>query len=157
MAITSSFMFSKYKEMMMGRSLTAGEALALTLSASVAAALILESHTPDRDASTTGSYRSVFASRIANAASATGAADVVLSSNEVSSSSGITFFDAADIAFVSVSTGQSIGGILIYRKLTNDGDSFPIALIDIGNPVTANGASINVNWDNGVNRIFSLT
>lgn len=157
MPISASFLYCKYKEQMLGRSLTAGEALVLTLSASVGAALILESHTPDQNASTTGSYRSVFLSRVNNAASATQLADVVLSSNEVSSSNGITFFDAADIAFVSVSTGQSIGGILIYRKVNNDSDSMPIALIDIGSPVTANGASINVNWDNGVNRIFALT
>ena len=46
--------------------------------------------------------------------------------------------------------------VLIYRKVGNDGDSHPIALIDI-NVVTSNGATINVNWDNGVNRIFALT
>lgn len=157
MAITASFFYCKAKEMMWGKSLTAGEALSMNLSLTVFASLILESHTPDQNASTTGSYRSVFLSRVNNAASASGLADVSLSLNEISSSNGITFFDAGDTAFVSVSTGQSVGGILIYRRVTNDSDSFPIALIDIGSPVTANGASINVNWDNGVNRIFALS
>ena len=156
MAISASFLYCKYKEMMLGKSLTAGEALQLTLSASVGVAFILESHTPDQNASTTGSYRTVFASRIANAASASQLADILLTANEVSSSNGITFFDAADIASASISTGQIIGGLLIYRKVGNDGDSHPIALIDI-NVVTSNGATINVNWDNGVNRIFALT
>lgn len=157
MAITSSFLYCKAKENMLGRiTLTTGEAVRLSLSASIFAALILDSHTPDQNASTTGSYRSVFASRIANAASASALADAALGTMEISSSLGITYFDAADAVFVSVSTGQVIGGILIYQRVTNDSDSLPIAMIDV-NTVTANGASINVNWDNGVNRIFSLT
>lgn len=154
MAITSSFLYSAYKQMMLGRSLTAGEALSITLSSSLFASFILESHTPDQNASTTGSYRSVFSSR------ATGQSDATLETAltvEVSSSAGVTFLDAADIASASVSAGQSIGGILIFKKIGTTADSFPVALIDIGSPVTANGASINVNWDNGVNRIFSLT
>lgn len=157
MAITASFLYCKAKENMLGRAtLTTGESARLSLSTSIFAALILESCTPDQNASTTGSYRSVFASRINNAASATALADAALATMEISSSNGITYFDAGDAVFVSVSTGQIIGGILIYQRQANDSDSLPIALIDI-NVVTSNGASINVNWDNGVNRIFALT
>lgn len=156
MAITSSYLYSAYKEMMLGRSLTAGEALSITLSSSLFASFILESYDgpSGQTASTTGSYRSVFSSRATGQGNATLETALTV---EVSSSAGVTFLDAADIASASVSAGQSIGGILIFKKITGTADSFPIALIDIGSPVTTNGTSINVNWDNGVNRIFSLT
>lgn len=157
MAITSSFVYNAAKLIMLGRSPFGAEAIAsLSLSTSVFAALILESHTPDQTASTTGSLRSVFAARVASGTWLSTSADISLSSPKVSNNSTTVFFDAADGAFPSVSSGQSFGGILIYKRVTSDADSWPIALIDIGSPVTANGASVNVNWDNGANRIFSL-
>lgn len=154
-----SFLYCKAKEIMLGRAtLTTGETIRLSLSTSIYVALIKSSHTADQNASTTGSLRSVFAARAENTTNGwvSNTADAVLGTNEISSSNGITFFDAADSVFNSVSSGTIIHGILLYQRITNDGDSMPIAFINIGT-TTANGASINVNWDNGVNRIFALT
>lgn len=83
-------------------------------------------------------------------------ADEVLTGTTVSSSNGVTHFDATDAIFESISSSQTIHGILIYQKITDDTDSIPIAFINISTVVT-NGSTINVNWDNGANRIFSLT
>lgn len=154
-----SFLYCIAKQIMLGRAtLTTGETIAsLSLSASVYAALIKSSHTTDQNASTTGSIRSVFTARAENTTNGwvSNTADALLTSNEISSSNAITFFDAADAVFNSVSSGTIIHGILIYKRITNDSDSVPVAFINIST-VTANGASINVNWDNGVNRIFAF-
>lgn len=164
MAITSSFIYNFAKQLMLGRSSIGTESVAsLSLTTSMYAALILESHTPDACASTTGSYRSVLAARVNNLGEHAGwgsvTNDVALTTPKVSSSAAvnIVFFDADNCATPSVSTGQSVGGILIYKRVTSDADSLPVALIDIGSPVTTNGASININWDNGANRIFAIT
>lgn len=165
MAITSSFIYAVAKKVMCGKtvSLSAGISLnSISISSSLYAALILESYSPDQGASTSTTIKAVFASRVSNLTEHAGwgsvTNDVVLTGVDiVDTTSAITAFDADDVATPSVSTGQSIGGILIYRKMNQDEDHLPIALIDIGSPVTSNGAPINLNWDNGNNRIFALT
>jgi len=166
MAITASFIYNAAKFVMLGRGSLAGQAesiasLSLSASASIKAAIILESHVPDSSASTTTSLRSVFASRAPSgiAGNPSQTADIALTgANIVSTAATTVAFDASDVAVPSVSTGLSVGGILIYKSIGGiDATSMPIALIDIGSPVTTNGASININWDNGVNRIFALT
>lgn len=154
-----SFLYCYAKQAMLGRGSLSNEAVyQLTLSTSIYAMLVKSSHTTDQNASTTGSLRSVFSARAENTTNGwlSTTADALLSSNEVSSSNGITFFDAADSIFNSVSSGTIIHGICIYQRKTTDADSIPIAFINIST-TTANGATINVNWDNGVNRIFALT
>lgn len=164
MAITESFVYNMAKRTMFGTTANAwgAEALAsLSMSSSMKAMLVLESYSPKKTASTTTTIRAVFSSRAptGNAAYLSNSADMVLANPTVSdSSTGVVYFDADDGAFAgSVAAGGVIGGILIYKIVNNDqASSYPIALIDI-NIVTANGASININWDNGVNRIFALT
>jgi SNF family Na+-dependent transporter len=154
-----SFLFCKAKEIMLGRhTLTAGETIVISLSASIYAMLVKSSYTPDQDASSTTSLQLLFTNRAENTDNGwvSTTADALLSSNEISSSSGVTFFDAGASIFNSVSTGTIIHGICLYQRITDDADSLPVAFINIST-VTANGATINVNWDNGVNRIFSLT
>lgn len=168
MAITSSFLYNIAKRIMMGKAYSASAGVAInsiSITTSIYMAYILESHTPKPYASTSATIKTVFASRVTNAGEhATWGSvtnDVLLAGTKISNSqaTGVVFFDANDMSGngVSVSTGQSIGGLLIYKRVNDDDDSIPIALIDIGSPVTANGATINVNWDNGANRIFSLT
>lgn len=165
MAITASFIYAVAKKVMLGKtvSMSAGVSLnSLSVSSSLYAALILESYSPDQGASTSTTIKAVFASRVNNTGEHAGwgsvTNDIVLTGVDiVDTTSAITAFDAADVATPSVSTGQSIGGILIYRRMSSDSSHLPIALIDIGSPVTANGASININWDNGNNRILALT
>jgi hypothetical protein len=165
MAISASFLYSAAKFIMLGRGSLGAESVAslsLSASASIRAAIILESHTTDKTASTTTSLRNVFTSRAAsgNAGFLSQSADALLLGATITSTStdGTVAFDASDVATPSVSTGQSVGGILIYKSVGGvDATSIPIALIDIGSPVTTNGASININWDNSKNLIFSLT
>lgn len=127
--------------------------------ASIVAALIKSTYTFDVTAQTSSLSASLaLVSRATNIGDNTSSisADEVLTGTTVSSSNGITHFDATDAIFESISTGQIIHGILIYQKITNDSDSIPIAFINIST-TTSNGSTINVNWDNGVNRIFALT
>lgn len=153
----ASFVYGMAKKVMMGipYSTSTGVAvngLSLTNS-NIYAILVKTSYTADQDASTTTSIALIFAAR-PNANSVT--SDAVLNNVSVTHASGVTTFDADDIAFPSVSSGAIIGGIVIYQRKNNDADSFPIAFIDT-NDATANGASININWDNGANKIFALT
>lgn len=157
----ASFMFCMFKEASMGGNASVAN---ITLSQSVYAALIKSSFgtgaVTDQQASLTSTISTIFANRINQVSLGwtSQSSDVLLTGISITSSNGVTYFDAADIAFSSVSAGQVINGIIIYKKVTADDDStnLPIVYINLST-VTANGASINVNWDNGVNRIFSLT
>lgn len=66
-------------------------------------------------------------------------------------------FDAADVTFSSVS-GDQCEAILIYKDTGTEGTSQLIAYIDsaTGLPVTPNGGDIQIQWDNGPNKIFKL-
>lgn len=64
-------------------------------------------------------------------------------------------FDAADITFGAVQSGFTAAGVVLYRLVTGDSDSIPIAFIDITD-VATNGGDITVQWDNGANKIFAL-
>ena len=66
-------------------------------------------------------------------------------------------FDAADVTFSSVS-GDQCEAILIYKDTGTEGTSPLIAYIDsaTGLPVTPNGGDIEIQWDNGSNKIFKL-
>lgn len=136
----------------------AGASLTLN-GASIVAALIKTSYDFTVAAQTTSLSASLaLASRATsigdNASSVT--ADEVLTGTTISSSNGVTHFDATDAIFESISSSQTIHGILFYHRITDDTDSIPIAFINIATVVT-NGSTLNINWDNGVNRIFSIT
>lgn len=65
--------------------------------------------------------------------------------------------DAADAVFAAV-TGAVCGAVAIYKDTGVDATSQLIAYFDTmtGLPVTPNGGTINVVWDNGAYRIFQL-
>ena len=66
---------------------------------------------------------------------------------------------AADALFDEV-TGDACGAIVLYERKTTDTETTSplIAYIDTatGLPVTPTGVDIEVNWDNGANKIFKL-
>ena len=67
-------------------------------------------------------------------------------------------FDAADTTFTAVS-GASCESILIYKDTGNPAPSPLIALIDTvtsGLPITPNGGSIIIAWDNGGNGVLKV-
>lgn len=67
-------------------------------------------------------------------------------------------FDAADITFPTVTTGNTVNAIAIYKDTGVAGTSPLIDYIDTvtGLPLTTSGADVDVQWDNGAYRIFSL-
>lgn len=67
-------------------------------------------------------------------------------------------FDGADVTLSSV-TGDPSEALVIYKHTGTESTSQLIAYIDTfsaGMPVTPNGGSINVTWDNGANKIFAI-
>lgn len=58
-------------------------------------------------------------------------------------------FDADDVAFGTMDGDNADAvGILLYKHVTNDTDSIPIAWIDTGGfPVTFNGGTFTVTWN----------
>lgn len=73
--------------------------------------------------------------------------------------------DAADVTFAAVAAGAAVTGIIVFQSsaVTGGADVAAgsqrlIAWIDTatGLPVTPNGGDINVLWDSGTNRIFTL-
>lgn len=67
-------------------------------------------------------------------------------------------FDAADVSFAAVAAGSTCEGLVLYKDTGDAATSPLIAYIDTitGFPLATNGGSIDVAWDNGAYKIFSL-
>lgn len=67
-------------------------------------------------------------------------------------------FDAADVTFTAVTTGDTSEGVVIYKDTGVAGTSPLLAYIDTitGFPLATNGGDISVQWDSGSFKIFSL-
>lgn len=85
--------------------------------------------------------------------------DQTLGSLTIVTNSHVVAFDAADATFsaVAVSGTKTVGGLIVYKFVTNDAGSTPIAYIDGFTAVLPNGGDLTAQFDNGNNRIFSLT
>lgn len=66
--------------------------------------------------------------------------------------------DAADISITGISSAPTIEAMVIYKDTGAEGTSQLIAYIDTatGLPTAAGATTVNVAWDNGVNKIFKL-
>lgn len=82
-----------------------------------------------------------------------GTPQVLASKTYTTPSGGV--FDAADITFPSV-TGDSIEAIACYVNTAGADSTDPLVLWIDGISATPNGGNITIQWDSGVNRIFSL-
>lgn len=67
-------------------------------------------------------------------------------------------FDAADVTYTAVTTGDTSEGVVIYKDTGVAGTSPLLAYIDTitGFPLATNGGDITVQWDAGTYKIFSL-
>ena len=66
--------------------------------------------------------------------------------------------DAADITYAAVTAGSTVSRLAIYKDTGLSASSPLLALIDTitGFPLATNGGDIQVVWDSGANKIFSL-
>lgn len=85
----------------------------------------------------------------------TGTTDQTLASKTVTSG----VFDAADVTWtaVSISGTKTVGAAIIYKDTGTASTSPLVAYIEFSSAVTPNGGDITVAWDNGANKIFSLS
>ena len=67
-------------------------------------------------------------------------------------------FDAADISFLAVTAGSTASRLVIYKDTGLASTSPLLAVIDTitGFPLATNGGDIDVEWDSGASKIFSL-
>lgn len=67
-------------------------------------------------------------------------------------------FDAADITYTAVTAGDTSEGVVIYKDTGVAGTSPLIAYIDTitGFPLLLAGGDVEIQWDNGAYKIFSL-
>lgn len=58
-------------------------------------------------------------------------------------------FDADDAAFGAIGNGTNftIQGAVIYKHVTDDTDSLPIAYIEFASTLTTNGGTVTINWN----------
>ena len=86
-----------------------------------------------------------------------GGARIATSANLSSKTSTAGHADAADEILTSVS-GASCEAVIFYKDTGNAATSPLFLYIDTGTglPITPNGANINVVFDNGTNKIFTL-
>jgi hypothetical protein len=70
-------------------------------------------------------------------------------------------FDADDIATawasLAVDGTKDIDGLVIFKFVTDDAGSTPIAYIDLATAVRPNGGDVGITWDSGANKIFAFT
>jgi hypothetical protein len=74
-----------------------------------------------------------------------GPGDVTLGSKALGTGTAGGTFDAADAVFTAWAAGAAIDGIVIFKFVTNDAGSTPIAYLD-GFSVTPNGGDITFQW-----------
>lgn len=88
-----------------------------------------------------------------------GTTDQTLASLSIVTNSLVVAFDAADPTFtaVAVSGTKTVGGLIVYKFVTNDAGSTPILYVDGFSAVLPNGGDLVIQFDSGNNRIFSLT
>lgn len=88
-----------------------------------------------------------------------GTTDQTLGSLAIVTNSPVVAFDAADATWTSVvvSGTKTVGGLIVYKFVTNDAGSTPILYIDGFSAVLPNGGDLTAQFDNGNNRLFSLT
>jgi hypothetical protein len=84
----------------------------------------------------------------------------VLNTPQTLSSKSITLgvFDANDVTFTAVTSGDTGLAVVLYKDTGVAGTS-PLILYDDtigGFPVTTNGSDIGIQWDSGSNKIFAL-
>lgn len=69
-------------------------------------------------------------------------------------------FDAADIVFPAVTTGNTCNAVVLTKEVTTDADSPLLIYIDDADitnfPVTTSGGDVNVAWASTAYKIFSL-
>jgi hypothetical protein len=87
-----------------------------------------------------------------------GTTDQTLGSLTIVTNSLVVAFDAADATFtaVAVSGVKTVGGLIVYKFVTNDAGSTPILYVDGFSAVLPNGGDLTVQWDSGNSRILSL-
>lgn len=95
-------------------------------------------------------------SHVITTATVSGYANVALSSRTVSetddggTTNGFAFFNAANVTFSTLGTGNTIGGCILYRAGANNNASPLIAFYDVVDTPT-NGGDITIQWANTVN------
>lgn len=87
-----------------------------------------------------------------DACDATGYADVALTSEAVNqdNSNNRAEFDAADASFTGLGgdATRDYQGVLLYKFVTNDTDSIPIAFIEFTNqPITSAASQVDIPWN----------
>ena len=67
-------------------------------------------------------------------------------------------FDAADVTFAGLAPGSTIKAVVLYKDTGVAGTSPLIDYIDTvtGLPMATNGGDVQIQWDNGAYKIFSL-
>lgn len=84
----------------------------------------------------------------------TGSSDVTLTGKSVTNG----VFDADDITFAAVPSGETSEGVVLAKWTGDEATSPLIAYIDTitGFPVNTTGTDVVIQWDNGAYKIFSL-
>ena len=67
-------------------------------------------------------------------------------------------FDAGDITFATLAPGSNLKAVVLYKDTGVAGTSSLIDYIDTvtGLPMATNGGDVQIQWDNGAYKIFSL-
>lgn len=57
-------------------------------------------------------------------------------------------FDAADVTWTALGVGtRASQGVLVYKHVTNDSDSIPIAWVEFASNVTHDGTDFTITWN----------
>lgn len=87
-------------------------------------------------------------------------ASYVLNTAQTLGSKSVTggVFDAADITFTAVTSGDTTEAVVLYKDTGSSATSPLIAYIDTitGFPMATNGGDIVAQWDNGTYKIFKI-
>ena len=144
-------LYPKFKEALLNQA--AGTA-AINLSSDTNIKVALVNITGSTNAYTYSSSHQYFSSVSTNSAAIVSTNYATLLNRVVTNG----VFDADDQTFATVSGTNVIGALVIFKDTGTAANSPLIAFLDAGAglPITPNGGSVTVSWDNGANRIFAL-
>lgn len=92
------------------------------------------------------------------AGGARAAAAVALTSKVITTAIGLAIFDADDVTFPSVASGDDIVGLVMYLHTGNEATATLLGYFDYFSnlPLTPDGRDVVATWPDTTNRIFSM-
>ena len=106
-------------------------------------ALVLTGHSSNRDDDLFSGFSALGECTVANYSRQALASEAV----NIDEAGNRALFDAADSVFSSLTTGETITGVLVHKHHATPGSEVPIVLFVLGTAIPTNGGDVTIQWN----------